>query len=131
MGASPRKTSVPEINPETLPYWEAAREGVILIKSCRSCHKPHFYPKVICPHCGGMDTEWKRAAGKGEIYSYSVMRRADPPYVLAFVTLDEGVSMMTNIIDCDPAEVGIGLRVKVKHEVCEDGNSIPFFVPDR
>ena len=45
------------------------------------------------------------------IYSYSVMRRAEPVYVMAYVTLDEGPTMMTNLVDCDPDAVTVGARV--------------------
>ena len=56
---------------------------------------------AFCPYCFSDKLEWKQASGKGKIYTFSVMRRAPEPYVIAYVTLDEGVSMMTNIVDCD------------------------------
>ena len=61
----------------------------------------HHYPRAICPFCFSDKTEWSEASGKGTIYTYSVMRRAPVPYAIAYVTLDEGPTMMTNIVDCD------------------------------
>ncbi|MDB5452151.1 MAG: DNA-binding protein, partial [Caulobacteraceae bacterium] len=57
---------------------------------------------------------WIESGGQGVIYSYSVTRRGTPtPYCIAYVTLDEGPTMMTNIVDCDLDQVRIGQRVQV------------------
>jgi uncharacterized OB-fold protein len=83
----------------------------------------------VCPFCGG-DTEWVQAQGLGEIYSVSVTRRAGPiTYALAFVTLDEGVTMMTNIVDCDLDTLRIGQRVKLCFKPSEGGQPVPMFTP--
>ncbi len=113
----------------TEPYWAAARDGVLKLRRCTTCHKPHWYPRPVCPFCLG-DTEWIDAQGTGEIYSVSVTRRAGPvPYALAFVRLDEGVTMMSNIVDCDLDRVHIGQRVKLVFKPAEDGQPVPMFTP--
>ena len=89
-----RKIPAPEANPETRPFWEAATAGRLLIGKCKSCGKPQYYPRAICPLCGSDATEWVPASGRGAVYSYSVMRRVPVPYALAYVTLEEGVTMM-------------------------------------
>jgi uncharacterized OB-fold protein len=58
-----------------------------LIKTCRACGDRHYYPRPFCPFCGSDATEWQTAAGTGTLYSYSVMRRAEIPYAIAYVTL--------------------------------------------
>ncbi|WP_312028367.1 OB-fold domain-containing protein [Aquabacterium sp. J223] len=63
------------------------------------------------------------------IYSYSVMRRVEVPYVIAYVTLDEGVTVMTNIVDCDPDAVRIGQRVKVTFQPSDGGPPVAMFTP--
>jgi uncharacterized OB-fold protein len=74
--------------------------------------------------------DWVEAKGTGEIYTYSVTRRGPPtPYCIAYVTLDEGVRMMTNIIDCDLDAIRIGQKVKVVFRKTEGGFSIPMFTP--
>ena len=75
-----------------------------MVKWCHDCKKPHHYPRGICPHCMSSNLEWKQAKGTGEIYTYSIMHAAKPAYVIAYVTLEEGVTMMTNIVDIDPAQ---------------------------
>lgn len=117
------------VDPATEPYWAAAREGVLKLRRCTACHKPHWYPRPVCPFCTG-DTEWVDAKGSGEIYSLSVTRRAGPvAYALALVKLDEGVTMMTNIVDCDLDALRIGQRVKVVFKAADDGHRVPMFTP--
>ena len=65
------------------PYWDAAAEGKLLIKHCKACGKNHYYPRQICPHCFSDQTEWLETKGEGTIYSWSVERRAKPPYSMA------------------------------------------------
>jgi len=129
MAAPQRKLAAPQPNPETQPYWDAAAKGQLLVKKCLACGKPHHYPRSICPHCFSDRTEWTTASGKGTIYSYSVMRRAEVPYVIAYVTLDEGTTMMTNIVDCDFDGVRIGQKVKVVFKPTEGGPPLPMFTP--
>src|SRR5262245_18064282 len=97
--------------PGTEPHWEGAKPGKLLVKWCRRCAKPHLDPRGICPHCMSTNGEWREAKGTGEIFTYSVMRGAKPAYGVAYVTLDERVTMMTNIVDVDPEKVKVGQRV--------------------
>ena len=129
MAAQERKIPAPETNPETKPFWEAAAQGRLLIKKCLACGRVHFYPRAICPFCGSDKTEWVTASGRGTVYSYSVMRRVPVPYALAYVTLEEGVSMMTNIVDCDLDAIRIGQRVTVAFKPSEGGPPVPMFRP--
>jgi uncharacterized OB-fold protein len=130
MAAPERKIPAPEANPETRPFWEAATAGRLLIGKCKTCCKPHYYPRAICPLCGSDATEWVPASGRGAVYSYSVMRRVPVPYALAYVTLDEGVTMMTNIVDCDLDGIRIGQRVRVSFKPTEGGPPVPMFAPE-
>lgn len=117
----------PTTNLETQHYWAAAKEGRLLVKTCNACGEAHYYPREICPHCGSTDTEWREASGKGTIYSYSVMRRTETPYVIAYVTLDEGVTMMTNIVDADFDAIAIGKAVEVTFRETDGGMALPVF----
>src|SRR5262247_319325 len=113
MTGSARTIPPPPVNPETKPFWDAAAQGRLLIKCCTACDEPHWYPRAICPFCGSERTEWMEASGHGTIYSYSVFRRAPIPYAIAYVTLAEGPTMMTNIVDCDLDAIRIGQAVRV------------------
>lgn len=124
-----RKIPAPKVLPESLPYWQAADEGRLLVKRCQSCGQFHHYPRDICPHCLSSDTVWENAAGTGTVYSFSTMGVGDAAYTLAFVTLDEGVTLMTNLVDCDPATVRIGDRVRVVFQPSQGGHAVPMFTP--
>ncbi len=116
-------------DPATEAYWAAARDGVLKLRRCTACGKPHWYPRPVCPFCAG-DTEWEAVRGTGEIYSVSVTRKAGPiPYALAFVRLDEGVTMMSNIVDCDLDTLRIGQRVKLVFKAADGGQPVPMFTP--
>lgn len=129
MAAPERKIPAPEANPETKPFWDAAAEGRLLIKKCVTCGQVHFYPRAICPFCGSDKTEWVSASGRGTVYSYSVMRRVPIPYALAYVTLEEGVTMMTNIVDGDLDAIRIGQRMTAAFKPSEGGPPVPMFRP--
>jgi uncharacterized protein len=129
MASKERKISAPQPNPETKAFWEGAAQGRLLIKKCLACQQVHYYPRAICPFCGSDRTEWQQTSGRGSIYSWSVMRRAEVPYAIAYVTLDEGVTMMTNIVDCDLDGIRIGQRVRVVFKPTEGGPPVPAFTP--
>ena len=124
-----RKIPAPKVLPETQAYWTAADEGRLLVKRCNSCGQVHHYPRDICPHCLSSDTAWQDAAGTGTVYTFSTMGTGDAAYTLAFVTLDEGVTLMTNLVDCDPATVRIGDKVRVVFQPSQGGHAVPMFTP--
>ncbi len=125
---------LPIVDPDTAPYWDAAREHRLLIKRCADCGRCHFYPRELCPHCHSDAVAWHEARGTGSIYSFTIARRgagpafqADAPYVVAVVQLDEGPRMMTNIVGCPPDDVRIGQRVTVAYEDVTPEISLPKF----
>ena len=124
-----RKITAPPINPETQPFWDATAQGKLLIKKCTACGEPHFYPRPHCPFCFSDKVEWQEASGRGTIYTYSVMRRAPIPYAIAYVTLAEGPTMMTNIVDCDLDSIRIGQAVRLVFKTSEGGPPVPMFTP--
>jgi hypothetical protein len=124
-----RKITPPAVNAETKMFWDAAREGRFLVPFCSACGKPHWYPRAICPFCASDKIEWRNASGKGTIYTFSVMRRAKDPYAIAHVTLAEGPTMLTNIVDCDFDKLKIGQPVTVVFQETENGPPAPMFKP--
>ncbi len=101
-----------------------------MIRCCVSCKQAHWYPRSICPFCGG-ETAWREASGKAAIYTYSVMRRAAQPFAAAYVTLDEGPTLLTNIVNCDFDKLSIGDRVSVVFVPAgAEGAVVPMFTLD-
>ena len=125
-----RKITAPAVNPEVQPFFDAAAKGRLVVKFCTACNAFHHYPRALCPYCFSDQTEWRDAKGTGTIYTYSVLRRGVPvPYCIAYVALDEGVSMLTNIVDCDFDAVRIGQKVKVVFKPTDGGPPVPMFTP--
>jgi len=113
MKIATRTPGAPEPSPETQEFWDATKEGRFLVRRCTACGKAHWYPRGICPLCRSTATVWEQASGHGTIYAFSVMRRADPPFVMAYVTLAEGPTMMTNVIECESDDLAIGQAVEL------------------
>ncbi|VTU40734.1 putative nucleic-acid-binding protein containing a Zn-ribbon [Variovorax sp. PBS-H4] len=124
-----RPLAAPHVDGATEHFWARAREGELCTRRCTACGKLHWYPRALCPFCMG-ETEWCGVSGNGTIYSVSVTRRAGPiPYAIAYVKLDEGITMLTNIVDCDLDALKIGQRVAVTFKPAEGGAMIPMFKP--
>ena len=119
----------PLLDPATEPFWQAAKAGAFALRRCTQCARFHWYPRPICPFCMG-DTAWTQASGTGVLYSVTVTRRAGPvPYALAYVTLDEGVTVLTHVVDGDLDALRIGQRVQVTFADAEGGWKVPVFRP--
>ncbi|BBZ15474.1 Zn-ribbon domain-containing OB-fold protein [Mycobacterium branderi] len=124
----------PLVNPETEPFWRAADAGQLLLKRCSSCDATIWYPRDLCPECGSFNTEWFEGSGRGTVYSFTVNHKGDgvyrgEPYVLAYVELQEGPRVMTNIVGVDPADVRIGMPVKSVFAKTGEGSALLRFEP--
>lgn len=125
-----RPYPAPEPNVETKAFWDAAAEGKLLIGRCRTTGQHFYYPRAVSPFALNGEVDFVEAKGTGTLYSYSTMRRGEnTPYVLAYVTLDEGPAVLTNIVDCDPDQIKIGDRMRVKF-IETKGPPVPGFTPD-
>lgn len=123
-----RRLQPPPQNPESEPFYQAAAEGRFMIRRCNACGRAHWYPRALCPFCWG-DTAWEEASGRGTVYSYSVMRRTDPPFSIAYVTLAEGPTMLTSLVQCDLDALSIGMAVELVWQPTEGGPPMPCFKP--
>ncbi|WP_342723841.1 Zn-ribbon domain-containing OB-fold protein [Bradyrhizobium sp. B097] len=121
-------TDLIEESPETKAFWDAVAGGRFVLPRCRLCHRTHWYPRGICPHCFSTELDWHESSGDGEIYSFSVNRMGNEPYVVAYVALSEGPIMLSNVIDADPLTLSIGTRVKVAFRPAIGRLPVPLFV---
>jgi uncharacterized OB-fold protein len=131
------KHPTPNPSGTSAQYWKAAGEGRLALPYCDVCAQFRWPARAACQGCGGA-LGWRNASGRGAIASWSVVHRAvNPelkdaaPYVVAFVELDEGVRLFSNIVDAMPESMCAGLRVRVRFESALDGDvQIPVFVVD-
>ncbi|HEU5294837.1 MAG TPA: OB-fold domain-containing protein [Burkholderiaceae bacterium] len=129
MNTKMRVMPSPGISPDNEAFIAAAREGRFVLRGCDDCGKTHWYPRAVCPHCWSSKTQWKPASGRGTVYSFSTMQRVDPPYTLAYVTLDEGPTMLTNLVSAAPQAWRIGMKVRVQFQSSDDGTPVAVFAP--
>ena len=128
--AQDRKIPAPTVYPDNEAFWAGTAAGKLLVRHCTTCTKPHWYPRPQCPFCMSDKTVWNESAGTGTIYTFSVTRRAGPiAFAIAYVRLDEGVTMLTNIVDCDLDTIRIGDRVRVVMKPSDGGPMVPMFTP--
>ena len=130
----------PPVGAESGPFWEATREGHLLVQWCTACDRGIFYPRALCPHCAAPDSalEWRRASGRATVHAAVVEHHpaaagarfsGGEPYCVALVDLEEGVRMLTNVVGCPPDEVRAGLALTVTWEPLSDGRQLPLFQP--
>jgi hypothetical protein len=105
---------------ETRAYWEGCGRHELVLQRCRSCSTVQHRPRAVCATCLSSDVESFVASGRGSVYTYTVTHqngvppfRDALPYVLAYVDLEEGPRLMTNVIGCEPGDVEIGMPVAV------------------
>ena len=127
---------LPRIDKDSEEYWASARAHALKLQRCRNCQRFRFYPSHACHHCASLDFDWEPISGRGEVYTYSILRRArgNPfedllPLVLVLVTLEEGPAMMANLTECAEQDVRIGMPVRISYEDVNEEISLPVFVP--
>ena len=126
----------PRPAPESLPYWEAAKEHRLALPHCDDCAQFWFPPSRTCPHCLSMNFAFKSVSGRGKVFSFVTFHRVyrpafaeDVPYVVALVELDEGPRLLTNILGVSPDEVRCEMAVEVIFDDYDADVSIPKFRP--
>lgn len=125
---------IPEVDAVSQPYWDAARQERLLLPRCEKTGRCFMYPTPWSPFDYSSEVTWQQASGRGVIKSFTVVHQAayeaykpDVPYVLAIIKLEEGVQLMANILNCDPADVTVGAAVRVIFETRRDGFKVPQF----
>jgi uncharacterized OB-fold protein len=95
-----------------LRYLEA---GVLAFQFCQACKEAIFYPRVVCPRCGGTSLEWRKSGGRGTVYATTaVYKREARTYNVALITLADGFRLMSRVEGLPPDAVEIGLAVKAR-----------------
>ena len=126
----------PQIEPLTEPFWAAAREGRLVIQRCTQCKTFRHLPSVLCGSCQATAHEWVESAGRGTVFTYTIVThpvhpatKTVVPYNVAVVELDDcgGVLVPGNVVDCPPEDVRVGMAVQVAFERIDDEIAIPRF----
>ena len=128
--------NLPRPTPDTQAFWDGCSKEQLLIQRCSECGRFQFYPRRICSTCLADPVEWIEASGRGSVKSFTIMRQAispaysdEVPYVVALIELEEGPTMMSNVVECDPEKVTIGMPVEVVFNAYTDEITVPQFKP--
>jgi uncharacterized protein len=118
------------------PFWDAAKEHRLVFQYCREAGRFQHYPRSVSVYTGMPTLEWREVEGRGFIYAVTVTHRGPPafrgtePYVVATMQLDEGVRIVSNIVNCNPDDVRVGQRVKLFWLKMDEQFNYPLFEPD-
>jgi uncharacterized OB-fold protein len=140
MAEATLKKPLPAVTAEAKPFWEAAAQQQLVMQRCSDCQAWVWTPRPSCNECGSERLKWTPMSGKGEIYSFTIIRQvvgraaskafdADIPYVVAWVDLDEGPRMITNVVGCSVEDVKLGMKVTVAFEQASPDIWLPKFKP--
>lgn len=127
----------PEDPELTQPFWDAAKRHELVIPRCARCDAYFWYPRPACPTCLREGWEWTPVSGRGRLHTYTVVRQPsnpnfepDVPYAYAVVQLEEGVRMVTNIVDCEvPDGLAVDMPLEVSYDDVADGWTLVKFKP--
>ncbi len=123
---------LPRPTPTTQPFFDAAREGRLVLQRCPR-DGFFYYPRSHCPRCLGRDWEWRAVSGRGSVHAFTLDRvghdpaqRSRTPLAIAVVELDEGPRMTANVVDCEAEALRVGLPVEACFERVEDVALVQF-----
>lgn len=124
----------PNASPLSAPFWDGCTAGELRFQRCGDCGLATHTPAYLCSHCTSTDLRWEVSAGTGTVYSWTTVWRPQipafvAPYVALIVDLDEGWSMISNLVGCPADAVEIGMRVAVEFHAVEGGATLPYFRP--
>ena len=122
----------------SMPYWEATRQKKLMIQYCKTTGKYQHFPRPVSIFTGRRrDIEWREVSGKGTVFSYTIAHRGPPPfrgaepYAVVSVTLDVGVNVIADMINCKAEELEVGMKVEPYWHSLGNGEHLLMFQPDR
>ena len=129
---------LPQVTPEMRPFWDAARRHELVVQRCTGCGTHRFPARDICSRCLSRDAAWTPVSGRGSVFSWAIMHQvyhpgfaAEVPYAVVVIELDEGARLVSNLVDCAPADIRAGMPVEVVFDDVASDVSLPKFRPRR
>jgi uncharacterized protein len=129
---------LPQVTPEMKPFWDAARRHELVVQRCTGCGTHRFPARDICSRCLSRDAAWTPVSGRGSVFSWAIMHQvyhpgfaAEVPYAVVVIELDEGARLVSNLVDCPPADIRAGMPVEVVFDDVAPDVSLPKLRPRR
>ena len=124
----------PSMTADTQFFWDGAKSGRLLIQRCGGCGVLRHPPRPMCPNCHSLDWDVVEASGRGAVYSFVMPRHPQMPffdegYIVVLVELEEGIRLVSNLVDVGADDVSIGMPVQVRFDAFDGDVVLPVFVP--
>jgi len=130
------KKPMPRPSKWSRPFWENTKQGKLTLKRCKDCGHMDQPPYLYCTNCMSENSEWIEASGKGKLKAYAINVYMVPfpfwddmPYVVAMVELAEGVTMISNIVECDHDKLKNGMDLEVVFDKVSEEFTLPKWRP--
>ena len=130
--AAMANTPLPRPTALSKPFWDACREGRLIVQRCQACSAYVFIPQPCCGECLSGDLEWVESSGRGTLYSFTTVHRPQQPafrvpYTVVIVELEEGWYMLSNLIGVEEDEIEIGAPLEVFFQERSEEITLPLF----
>ena len=125
---------LPELQGNSKEFYEWCRRGDLRFQRCSDCQAWRHVPREMCAKCGSDEWKWVKSSGKGTVFTWTIAERAmhpafvdAVPYAPVIIEMDEGVRLVSELIDCEPADLEVGMRVEVAFAKVSDEVTLPKF----
>jgi len=115
-------------------FYRWCAKGELRFQRCSGCQAWRHMPRELCPKCGSGEWSWARSSGRGRVFTWTVATRAvhpgfeqDIPYAAVVVEVDEGVRLLSQVVDCPPDELTMDMPVEVTFEAVTPEVTLPKF----
>jgi uncharacterized OB-fold protein len=129
---------IPRVTPDLAPFFAAAKQHKLVVQRCTACGLLRFPPRELCSRCWSREAEWVPVSGRATVYSFYLMHQvyhpgfaAEAPYPVAWIELEEGPRLTSNVVDCPREEIRVGMPVEVVFEDLSEQVALPKFRPRR
>ncbi len=130
---------LPQVTSLTQPYWDATAQKRLVIQRCTKCGEYVWCPRPACTECGSEQLEWAAASGRGTVFSFTIIRQVigrgaaafekEIPYIVAWIDLEEGPRLCSNVVECSLERITIGMPVEVIFDQASSEIVLPKFRP--
>ena len=132
------QTSIPQPLPVlegfAKDFYEGCQRGELLFQRCSDCGAWRHVPRELCPDCGSWNWEWQASSGRGRVFTWTVIERAlhpafaeAVPFAAVVVELEEGVRLLSQVLDCPPDQLEMDMPVDVVFEGVTAEITLPKF----
>jgi uncharacterized OB-fold protein len=115
-------------------FYAWCAKGELRFQRCSQCSAWRHVPREVCPDCGSTSWTWERSSGRGRLFTWTVATRAihpsfevDVPYASVVVEMEEGVRLLSMVVDCPPDELTVGMPLEVVLDAVTPEVTLPKF----